>query len=142
MSKGQDPDTDVPLPDTTEPSEPAKSVPEFKDPQVCRIFMSSPFNGLEEEREILTKRHWPRIRTLCASRGIQLRIVDMRWGITHYASGLAQTALICLKEIDRSDIFVGFFAQVRLKLFSHTSMPFFVNIVYSRLWHGLMIATR
>lgn len=97
-------------------AEEAKPVPEFKDPAVCRIFISSPFNGLEEEREELTKRHWPRIQTLCASRGIQLRIVDMRWGITHHASGLAQTALICLKELDRSDIMVGFFGQV-LRIF-------------------------
>ena len=85
---------------------------DFKTPGVCRIFISSPFNGLEEEREELTKRHWPRIQTLCASRGVQLRIVDMRWGITHHATVMAQTALICLKELDRSDIFVGFFGQV------------------------------
>ena len=84
----------------------------LKDPGVCRIFMSSPFNGLEEERELLTKHYWPRVQSLCASRGVQMHLVDMRWGITEEAGKLAQTALICLKELDRSDIFVGFFGQV------------------------------
>ena len=46
--------------------------------------------------------------------GIQFVPVDMRWGITLDHSAQAQTINICLREIDRSDMFVGFFGQVIL----------------------------
>ncbi|CAH1794895.1 unnamed protein product [Owenia fusiformis] len=83
----------------------------LKDPRVCRIFFSSPFKGMEGEREELTKRYWPKIQSLCNSKGIQFVPVDMRWGITTEAAGNAQTVNICLRELDRSDMFVGFFGQ-------------------------------
>ena len=85
----------------------------LKDPSVCRIFFSSPFNGMEGEREELTRRYWPAITSLCRSKGIQFVPVDMRWGITMEQSASAQTINICLREIERSDMFVGFFGQVR-----------------------------
>lgn len=85
---------------------------QFKEPGILRIFFSSPFNGMEGERDEFTKKYWPRIRSLCNSKGLQFVPVDMRWGITSESSSNAQTILICLKEISRSDIFVGFFGQV------------------------------
>ena len=84
----------------------------FRESNVCRIFISSPFRGLEDERDELSRHYWPRLQALCASRGVSLRLVDMRWGITNASTSLAQTTAICLKEIDRSDIFVGIYAQV------------------------------
>ena len=38
----------------------------------------------------------------------------MRWGITEEHTVAAQTINICLKEIDRSDMFVGFFGAVSI----------------------------
>ena len=84
----------------------------LKDKRTCRIFFSSPFGGMEDEREELTRRYFPRIQHLCSSRGIQFVAVDMRWGITSEASSSAQVINICLRELDRSDMFVGFFGQV------------------------------
>lgn len=84
----------------------------LKDKRTCRIFFSSPFGGMEYEREELTRRYFPRIQHLCSSRGIQFVAVDMRWGITSEASSSAQVINICLRELDRSDMFVGFFGQV------------------------------
>ena len=86
---------------------------QVKENGICRIFFSSPFRGLEVEREELTRRYWPQIKSFCNARGLQFVPVDMRWGITSELSDSAQTIKICLKEIDRSDMFVGFFGQVR-----------------------------
>ncbi|CAG2215617.1 NPHP3 [Mytilus edulis] len=66
---------------------------------------------MEDEREELTRRYFPKIHHLCSLHGIQFVAVDMRWGITSEASSSAQVINICLRELDRSDIFVGFFGQ-------------------------------
>ncbi|ESO87647.1 hypothetical protein LOTGIDRAFT_166228 [Lottia gigantea] len=83
----------------------------LKDPRVCRIFFSSPFGGIEDEREELTRKYFPQIHHLCNSHGVQFVPVDMRWGITKEAGENAQVINICLRELDRSDMFVGFFGQ-------------------------------
>lgn len=88
----------------------------LKDPRTCRIFFSSPFGGMEEERDELTRKYFPQLQHLCSSRGVQFVPVDMRWGITSEAADKAQTVNICLKEVDRCDIFVGFYGQVRRRL--------------------------
>ena len=84
----------------------------LKDKRTCRIFFSSPFGGMEDEREELTRLYFPRIQHICSSLGIQFVAVDLRWGITSEAFSSAQVINICLRELDRSDMFVGFFGQV------------------------------
>ena len=86
----------------------------LKEPRVCRVFFSSPFRGMEAERELLTKQYFPTLQSLCNAQGVQFIPVDMRWGISHELSTNAKTVEVCLREIDRSDIFVGFFGQVRI----------------------------
>ena len=83
----------------------------LQDPRVVRVFISSPFNGMEKERDILTKFYWPKIEAALSEKGLHLRLVDMRWGITHSSSSDSQTINICLREIDRSDIFIGLYGQ-------------------------------
>ncbi|XP_052060988.1 TPR repeat-containing protein DDB_G0287407-like [Mytilus californianus] len=83
----------------------------LQDKRTCRIFFSSPFGGMEDERGELTRRYFPKIHHLCSLHGIQFVAVDMRWGITSEASSSAQVINICLRELDRSDIFVGFYGQ-------------------------------
>ena len=34
----------------------------LKNSNVCRVFFSSPFNGMEGERETLTKKYWPQLQ--------------------------------------------------------------------------------
>jgi len=77
------------------------------------VFFSSPFGGLEEEREELTKKYWPQLSSMCKRAGYEFVPVDMRWGITSEMSSNAATIEICLREMDRSDMIVGFFGQVR-----------------------------
>ncbi|KAL5008182.1 hypothetical protein ScPMuIL_013763 [Solemya velum] len=83
----------------------------LKDPGTCRVFFSSPFGGMEDEREELTRKYFPQLQHFCNSRGVQFVAVDMRWGITSEAAENAQVINICLRELDRSDLFVGFFGQ-------------------------------
>ena len=77
------------------------------------MFFSSPFGGLEEEREELTKKYWPQLSSVCKMAGYEFVPVDMRWGITSEMSSNAATIEICLREMDRSDMIVGFFGQVK-----------------------------
>ncbi|GFN73711.1 tetratricopeptide repeat protein [Plakobranchus ocellatus] len=83
----------------------------LKESGTCRVFVSSPFGGFEEEREELVLKLFPKLSHLCQAKGIQLATVDMRWGITEEATSDAQTVNICLREVDRSDIFVGLYGQ-------------------------------
>ena len=85
---------------------------QLKESQTFRVFFSSPFKGMEEEREELTRRYLPEIQHKCTELGLQFVTVDMRWGISAESAQKAQTINICLREIDRSDMFVCFFGQV------------------------------
>lgn len=89
----------------------------LKDPKTCRIFFSSPFGGMEEEREELTKKYFPQLHHACNAKGIRFVPVDMRWGITKEAADNAQVMNICLREVSRSDFFVGLFGQVCIAYF-------------------------
>ncbi|KAK6168509.1 hypothetical protein SNE40_021025 [Patella caerulea] len=66
---------------------------------------------MEPERKEWMSKYAPELEHLCRSHGVALVVVDMRWGITEEATENAQTVNICLREIDRSDIFIGIYAQ-------------------------------
>jgi tetratricopeptide (TPR) repeat protein len=66
-----------------------------------RVFISSTFRDLQEEREHLVKRIFPEIRALCRERGITFTEVDLRWGLTEENVVLGQVIRTCLEEIDR-----------------------------------------
>ena len=51
------------------PTDPNLGKWKLKDPHVCRIFFSSPFNGMEKEREALTSLYWPQIQSRCNAQG-------------------------------------------------------------------------
>ena len=73
-----------------------------------RVFISSTFQDLQEEREHLIKKIFPEVRARCQERGIIFTEVDLRWGVTEEvttSSGLIRT---CLEAIDRSrPYFIG-----------------------------------
>jgi len=66
-----------------------------------RVFISSTFEDLREEREHLVKKVFPEIRRTCRQRGIDFVDVDLRWGITEEQSREGGALAICLREIDR-----------------------------------------
>ncbi|EGD80246.1 hypothetical protein PTSG_10922 [Salpingoeca rosetta] len=78
--------------------------------RVIRAFFSSPFGGMEDERTTLTKLYFPELRAMCEAEGLTFVPIDLRWGITERDAQDARVLQLCLKEIDRCDMFVGFYA--------------------------------
>ncbi len=70
-------------------------------PNELRVFISSTFRDLQEEREHLVKKIFPEIRALCRERGIMFTEVDLRWGLTEEDVALGQVIRTCLEEIDK-----------------------------------------
>ena len=73
---------------------------------------------MEVEREELTKKYWPQLSSMCGKAGYEFVPVDLRWGITSEMSSSASTIEVCLREMDRSDMIVGFFGQVNWIVFN------------------------
>ncbi|MCB1006938.1 MAG: DUF4062 domain-containing protein, partial [Acidimicrobiales bacterium] len=66
-----------------------------------RVFVSSTFQDLEEERNALRERVYPELTRFCAAHNARFQAIDLRWGVSEEA-GLDQQAMeICLGEIDR-----------------------------------------
>jgi WD40 repeat protein/Flp pilus assembly protein TadD/limonene-1,2-epoxide hydrolase len=66
-----------------------------------RVFVSSTFTDMREERRILQKSVFPRLKALCESRGATFQDVDLRWGVNEEAQLDHKTMDICLGEIAR-----------------------------------------
>ncbi|HET6513022.1 MAG TPA: tetratricopeptide repeat protein, partial [Candidatus Kapabacteria bacterium] len=66
-----------------------------------RVFLSSTFHDLREERDHLTKKVFPEIRRKCRERGIEFTEVDLRWGVTDEEARAGLVLRTCLEEIDR-----------------------------------------
>ena len=47
-----------------------------------RVFISSTFRDMQDERDYLMKRTFPKLRKLAAERDVTLTELDLRWGIT------------------------------------------------------------
>lgn len=77
-----------------------------------RVFISSTFRDLQEEREHLIKRIFPEIRALCRQRGVTFTDIDLRWGITREEAEREGIVRICLEEVDRCrPYFIGILAE-------------------------------
>jgi len=66
-----------------------------------RIFVSSTFSDLKEERNALQERVFPKLRELCTQHGCRFQAIDLRWGVREEAALDQQTMKICLEEIVR-----------------------------------------
>ena len=67
-----------------------------------RVFVSSTFADLIEERNALQKNVFPKLRKLCMEHGFRFQAIDLRWGVSEEAGLDQQTMKICLEEIERS----------------------------------------
>src|ERR1044072_8066437 len=77
-----------------------------------RVFVSSTFRDMQEERDELIKRVFPQLRKLCESRGVAWSEVDLRWGVTDEQKADGDVLPICLAEIDRCrPFFIGLLGQ-------------------------------
>lgn len=66
-----------------------------------RLFISSTFNDLKEERNHLQNEVFPEIKEFCKSYGYSFEPIDLRWGVTDEA-GLDHKAMeICINEVKK-----------------------------------------
>jgi nephrocystin-3 len=70
-------------------------------PRHIRLFVSSTFRDMQDEREILIKKIFPQLRRLCEQRSVVWSEVDLRWGITDEQVTAGHLLPLCLAEIDR-----------------------------------------
>lgn len=73
-----------------------------KATKTFRVFVSSTFSDLKEERNALQKHVFPKLRELCMEHGFRFQAIDLRWGVSEEAALDQQTMKICLEEIERS----------------------------------------
>ncbi|RJP22806.1 MAG: DUF4062 domain-containing protein, partial [Deltaproteobacteria bacterium] len=66
-----------------------------------RVFISSTFSDLKEERNALQRRVFPRLRKLCERHGCRFQVIDLRWGVSQEAALDQLSVKICLEEISR-----------------------------------------
>jgi nephrocystin-3 len=64
-----------------------------------RVFVSSTFRDMVEERNELMTQTWPELRRFCRERQVELVEVDLRWGIAEEQSTRKETLKLCLDEI-------------------------------------------
>ncbi|WP_158027280.1 tetratricopeptide repeat protein [Labilibacter marinus] len=90
----------------------------FKSKSI-RVFLSSTFADMQEEREYLINVVFPHLKRIAGKRGLDLTEVDLRWGITEEEAKNGKVVRLCLSEIDlckeKSD-----------------ELPFFIGIIGHR----------
>jgi len=69
---------------------------------VIRVFVSSTFSDLKEERNVLQRDVFPRLEHYCLVRGFQFQAIDLRWGVPGEAGRDHRTMQICFDELRRA----------------------------------------
>ena len=69
--------------------------------KIFRVFISSTFTDMREERRILQQDVFPRLEKFCEERGAKFQAVDLRWGVNEDSQLNQKTLEICLNEIAR-----------------------------------------
>ncbi|EGG14473.1 TPR repeat-containing protein [Cavenderia fasciculata] len=83
---------------------------EFEEREI-RIFISSPFKDMQLDRDQIVKVVIPKIRKLCIERDIIMTYVDLRWGVTSSAAEQANGLLMCLRELEKSNLLIGLYGE-------------------------------
>lgn len=73
----------------------------FNTPPVIRVFLSSTFADMDNERSYFNEVIAPKISRICSDRGVSFFSVDLRWGITKEEQIDGKVLPICLREIDK-----------------------------------------
>ena len=88
------------------------AVPVASLPREIRVFISSTFRDMQEEREELVKQIFPQLRRLCESRGVTWGEVDLRWGVPDEAKAEGKVLPLCLQEIEHCrPYFIGLLGE-------------------------------
>lgn len=82
------------------------------DNREFRIFISSTFRDMHDERDMLNQKIFPEIRKICWERGVNFSPVDLRWGINSDETERDEVLRICLDEVENSQpFFIGILGQ-------------------------------
>jgi hypothetical protein len=77
-----------------------------------RIYISSAFQDMFEERDMLRKYVWPTLREFCQERHVDLVDVDLQWGISQEQSQRPKNLKICIDEISECfPYFIGILGE-------------------------------
>jgi tetratricopeptide (TPR) repeat protein len=68
--------------------------------RTVRVFISSTFKDMQEERDYLVKQVFPELRKRCRERAVEFVEVDLRWGVTEEQANRGEVLPICLREIE------------------------------------------
>ena len=90
----------------TQPADPIRS-------RHIRVFVSSTFRDMVEERNELMTHTWPALRRFCRERQVEFVEVDLRWGIPEAQSTRKETLKHCLDQI-------------------RAFRPYFIGLLYER----------
>lgn len=73
-----------------------------------RIFISSTFQDMQQERSELVAKVFPELKRIAAARDVTITEVDLRWGISKEESESGKVLQICMSEIENSHpFFIG-----------------------------------
>ncbi|HOT97942.1 MAG TPA: DUF4062 domain-containing protein [bacterium] len=65
------------------------------------IFISSTFNDMHAERDVLVKKVFPQLADWCEARRLRMVDIDLRWGVTEQDATRNQNVVqVCLQRID------------------------------------------
>lgn len=102
----------------------------FQKSRNIRIFISSTFQDMQSERDMLVTKVFPRLRQIAYERNVTLTEVDLRWGITEEEAKSSKVVEICLDEIRNSHpFFIGLLGErygwcpSKETLIEHQAMP-------------------
>jgi len=69
--------------------------------KIFRVFVSSTFTDMKEERRILQRDVFPKLEKFCEEKGARFQGVDLRWGVNEELQLDQKTLQTCFNEIDR-----------------------------------------
>ena len=72
-----------------------------KPTKVFRVFISSTFTDMKNERMLLQKEVFPKLEHFCEKNNARFQAVDLRWGVNEESQLNQKTLDICLNEIYR-----------------------------------------
>ena len=75
------------------------------DNRQIKVFVSSTFSDLRDERSSLTYKIFPAKRYLCEKKGYDFIDIDLRWGVSAREAANGDVLEICLTEIDNTKPF-------------------------------------
>ncbi|MCP4551309.1 MAG: DUF4062 domain-containing protein [Bacteroidetes bacterium] len=77
----------------------------------ARLFISSTFLDMEQERTLIVNRVFPILRQLCNKLSVSWGEVDLRWGIRDEDVAENRALSMCILEIERCQFFLGILGE-------------------------------